>query len=168
VTASWITALLALFSGIGGWWFTNFLFHPWKEVQELRRKSRFEITYWLHSSRNTPIPGADAFRKLAFELLALNETSPVWFRTILQSTSYNLTEAADGMIGLSHVSDGDFVYRAICRHRVEKGLLLKMEFSEEQFERIYKRWAEHEFDEDDDYVGPDDPVEELFIASNYP
>jgi len=52
---------------------------------------------------------------------------------MLQLTSYNLTEAANGLIGLSGLRDGDFVYRAICRHWAEKGLLLQLEFSDEQF-----------------------------------
>ena len=73
-------------------------------------------------------------------MLALNETSPFWFRKILRFTSYNLTEAADGMSGLSRLRDEDCLYKAISRHRVEKGLSLQLEFSDEQFEEIYKRW----------------------------
>jgi hypothetical protein len=93
------TVFLAVSTGIGGWWFTNFIFHPWKEVQELRRKSRFEIIYWLTSCRETPAGARGAFRKIAFELLALNDTSPNWFRRLLQFSSYDLTEAANGTIG---------------------------------------------------------------------
>jgi hypothetical protein len=47
---------------------------------------------------------------------------------------------------------------ASCR----KGLSLQLEFSDEQFERIYKKWVDEL--ETDNYGGDfDDPVEELFV-----
>jgi hypothetical protein len=125
------------------------------------------MTYWHYSGRDTPASGRDAFRKIAFELMALNETTSRWFRRFLSSRSFDLREAPKGMIGLSHVTDGDLVDRAICRHRVEKGLLLQLEFSDEEFERICKRQAaEYDGPDFDDFVTPDDRVEELFIYSD--
>jgi hypothetical protein len=155
VTTPSVTALIGLFAGMGGWCFTNFLFRPWKELQELRRKSRFEMLYCSPTA-----PGTDAFRKLSIEMLALNETSPFLFRQLLRFTSYNLTEAAHGMRGLCW-SEG-CLSQAIFRHRVEKGLLLRLEFSDEQFEEICKRCKE-DLEEDDDGGDFADPVEELFF-----
>jgi hypothetical protein len=153
------TVFVALCSGVFGWWFTNFIFHPWKEVQELRRKSRFEIIYWENFSSETA--AGEAFRKVAFELLALNETSAHWFRKLLQLMSYDLAVASNGMIGLSHTigEDQDYLYRAICRHRVEKALALQLEFSDEDYERIYARWKLNQDLEDNDYHP--DPIDEL-------
>ena len=152
------TVFVALCSGIIGWWFTNFIFHPWKEVQELRRKSRFEIIYWNTFSSTA---AGDAFRKVAFELLALNETSPHWFRKLLKLKSYDLTAASQGMIGLSHTieEDQDYLYRAICRHQVEKALDLQLEYSDEDYERIYARWKLNQRFDDENYDG--EPVDEL-------
>jgi hypothetical protein len=145
---AWAT-VFALFSGIGGWWFTNYIFHPWKEIQELRRKSRFELIYWSSvssrsSSRETLTAAKDAFRKVALELLALDETSPHWFRKVLTFTSYDLTAAANGMIALSQdfMGDSDFAYRAMHRHDVEKALRLQLEFSDVDYERIRQRWTD--------------------------
>ena len=163
--------IVGLLVGVGSWWFTNFIFHPWKEVQELRRKSRFEIIYWSNvslrtSSHETQAAGQDAFRKVAFALVALNETSPRFIK-LLKFTSYDLTAAADGMINLSHeiMGEGDDLYRAICRHDVEKALLLRQQFSDEDYERIKKKWA----DDNDNGFGDDvslNPVDELFMFAD--
>ena len=164
-----ITVFIGLFGGVIGWWFTNYVFHPWKEVQELRRKARFETIYWNVMARSqTPAqgePAREAFRKVAFELIALNEISPRWFKWLLKLLSYDLAEAADGMIRLSYgtVGDIDFPIRALSRHSVEKALGLQMEFSNEDCEQIRERWARERGDGfDDDGPGPN-PVDGLFM-----
>ena len=68
------------------------------------------------------------------------------------------------MISLAHVRDGDLVYRAICRHRVEKSLSLELEFSDDEFKLIHERRVESSDEDEDDYVSPG-RVEELFIYS---
>jgi hypothetical protein len=98
--------------------------------------------------------------------VALNETSPRFIK-LLKFTSYDLTAAADGMINLSYeiMGEGDDLYRAICRHDVEKVLLLRQQFSDDDYERIKKKWA----DDNDNSFGGDvtlDPVDELFTYAD--
>ena len=165
---AWETVLLALFTGIGGWFFTNFIFYPWKEVQSVRRQSRFEILYWSNvSSRNssheTRTAGCDALRKVAFSLIALTETCPPWFLKLLQS--YDLMKAANGIIGLAHeiVGEDDILYRAMCRHEIEKALLLSEEYTDSEYERIKTKRIE-DYDEVfiDEPILP--PIDELFVT----
>jgi hypothetical protein len=161
----WKTVLLALLSGIGGWFFTNLIFHPWKEVQALRRQSRFELLSWgnlssRNSSREMQTAGSDALRKVAFSLLALTETSPRWFLPLLHS--YDLTKAANTMISLARALAGnDILYKAMCRHEIEKSLLLSNEYTDAEYECIKTKWIE-DCDEDfaDEPTLP--PIEELF------
>jgi hypothetical protein len=145
----------------------KFLFSPLEGSPRTSTQIAVRNDLLHYSNRDTPDSGRDAFRKIAFELMALNETTSRWFRRFLHSRSFDLNEAANGMIGLSHATNGDLVDRAIWRHRVEKSLLLQLEFSDEDFERICKRQAdEYEGPDFDDFVTPDDRVEELFIYSN--
>jgi hypothetical protein len=169
---SGVIAFAALFSGMVGWWFTNFIFHPWKEVQTLRRKARFETIYWNHSPMQTKEQRETAyaaFRKVALEFVALNETSPLWFVKLLKFYSYDLKAAADGLICLSHATMGeiDVPHIAICRHHIEKALALQLEFSDEDYERIRERWRlldRNSWYDDDDFAS--DPVEDLFQGSS--
>ena len=133
--------------------------------------TRLRPLYWSNvslrtSSHETQAAGQDAFRKVAFALVALNETSPRFIK-LLKFTSYDLTAAADGMINLSHeiMGEGDDLYRAICRHDVEKALLLRQQFSDDDYERIKKKWA----DDNDNSFGDDvrlDTVDELFMYAD--
>lgn len=135
-------------------------------------KSRFEIIYWSNvssrtSSHETQAEGQDAFRKVAFSLVALNETSPRFIKLLKFCTSYDLTAAAGGMINLSHeiMGEGDDLYRAVCRHDVEKALFLRQQFSDDDYERIKKKWV----DDNDNNFGDDvilDPVDELFMYAD--
>jgi hypothetical protein len=81
--------------------------------------------------------------------------------------SYDLNVASEGMIGLSHgiKEDQDYLYRAICRHRVEKALALQLQFSDGDYERIYSVWKSNQDYSDDSYDVP--LVDELLARFGY-
>jgi hypothetical protein len=130
------------------------------------------MIYWSNvssrvSSHETQAAAHDAFRKVAFALATLSETSPPWFIKLLKFKAYDLTTAAHGMINLSHeiIREGDVLYRAICRHDVERALALQQEFSDEDYKRIKKKWS----DDNDNGFENDvilDPVDELFVYAD--
>lgn len=162
--------VLGVVFGIFSWLFTNFLFHPWIEVQKLRRRARFETMYWSGAERSQTRergePAREAFRKLALELIALNETSPNWFRSLLaQFLAYDLKEAANGVIFLSYETVGDisFPVRALYRHRVEKAFRLEMEFSDKDCEIISERLKAAEGGDPGEYDPGPAPIDGLFM-----
>jgi hypothetical protein len=71
------------------------------------------------------------------------------------------------MINLSHeiMSEGDDLYRAICRHDVEKALLLRQQFSDKDYERIRQKWADDNESGFGDDVTPN-PIDELFMYAD--
>jgi hypothetical protein len=157
------TVITGLSAGAIGWAFTNLVFHRWKEFQSLRRRARFEILYWTWVREADAEQARSSIRKLAFEMLSLSDTSPLWFIGVLKFWSYDLFKAAHALSALSYQigTNADLPLKAIFRHRVEKALGLPLEFSNEDYRIIDERYdAERGADYDDD-PGPD-PIDELF------
>jgi hypothetical protein len=135
-----LPAIAAVGLGAAGWFAANFLGEPLLRFARLRRDIHESLIFTANISSIIRVEiqnaGYDELRRHGARLEALWTTAPQLVRRSWVFRRYDLTGAATALIGLSNSLSDATGSRAIFRTRIQKGLRLPRDYTDQELKDI--------------------------------